>query len=266
MVAKYDTSTTPFGQLVYPPPTEEEEEEEAQEEQAKREETEAKEPRIEEMAYAGDTVLDWIIDRVWGIFWVFYDLSITLSGVWWIGDWLATPFSWVADRIYGMLSPLYEFRRWVGNVSAKLVYWWTELDIWNLLTIPISWAERAWEWVQNAWGFIWNEIGDWWNITKTTVLGWIDIAVEGFNKVKTEWDNFWSQTFPKLLDFFSLEAWWSGKLFGIDGLIGSRLAEWFPWYDELAQSIDGILTFFTDPAKAVYELFDYIIDRFWEED
>ena len=210
-------------------------------------------------------IIDWIIDRVWGLYFFFHDAYLEVSGWWWPLSNLAIPLQAIYNAIYQLISPLYGFKEWVGNVTAKIAYILTEWDVWSILTVPISWAQRAWDWVQDAWSFIWYEIGTWWNTTKTTVLGWIDIAVEGFNRVKTEWDNFWKVTFPKLVDVFSLEDWWTGKLFGIDGLIGSKLAEWFPWYDALAQSIDGILTFFTDPAKAVYELFDYIIDRFWED-
>uniref|UniRef100_A0A6M3XU29 Uncharacterized protein n=1 Tax=viral metagenome TaxID=1070528 RepID=A0A6M3XU29_9ZZZZ len=157
------------------------------------------------------------------------------------------------------------FIAWVEYAADKIATILSEGDIWAFLTLPIEWAQAAWNWVIDAFQNVWNVITDWWEVTKTTVLGWIDLAVEGFSELKTAWHNFWTATLPNLLDWFKLENWWVGKLFAVDGLIGSKLTEWFPFYDELVMSIDGILTFFSDPAKAVYELFDYVIDRFWED-
>lgn len=195
MVAKYEESITPFGVEIEPPLTPEEEEEKAQEEKTKRDETEAKEPKIVEMAYAGDTVLDWIIDRVWGIFWVFYDLSVTLEGVWLIGDWLATPFRWVANGIYNMLSPLYEFRNWVGNTTAWVA---RVIDIVKeffgikerveLTDYSIKILSQDIETIRARLGMLPQEFEIWWGtkelIVNAAIAAKFDIATEAVEKLR----------------------------------------------------------------------------------
>ncbi|GAI31706.1 unnamed protein product, partial [marine sediment metagenome] len=168
----------------------------------------------------------------------FIDLAAWFSSfsawLWWAQDWISKILSW--DYILSLIMPYLE------------------------------WGINAWDWVKGAWGNVWGEIETWWNFIKTEVLDWIDIAKQWakdlidqantwIGSLSSAWGEFTTTVLPKL-------ASWTG----VGELITSYLKEWFPWYDDLAQSIEGILTFFSDPAKAVYELFDFIIDRFWEED
>jgi len=210
-------------------------------------------------------IVEWIIDRVWGMFWFFYDAYLETSGWWWPFKYLSIPFQGISNAIYAIIPSLYDFKNWVANMTAMTARILAEGDIWSILWLPITWAESAWTWVQNAWSNVWDEIEIWWKEEFPFVEGLIDTAkqvlrgeisiVDGLAKAtSTAFDGFLGITLPTL-----------ATLTGVGGLIDSALKKWFPWYDALAQSIDGILTFFTDPAKAVYELFDYIIDRFWED-
>ncbi len=170
-------------------------------------------------------------------YWVNYYLAHYFDN---FNDWL----SWAANRIGEILS---------------------EWDVWSILSTPIEWAVAAYNWVINAAGNIWNVVDDWWQGMADQVQLWINSAIYWLNNllddVKDTVNNLWSS----LTDFFAnilptLASWT-----GVSKLIGDTLSSWFPFYDELAATWDGILTFFTDPAKAIYNLFDYVIDRFWDD-
>jgi len=207
--------------------------------------------------------IQWVISTCMAMSWLFYGIFIEISGWWPPFNYLAGPFLWVSDRFIDLAANFTSFMAWVWWAQdwiSKILSWDTIL---SLIQPYLDWVIYAYNWVINAYNFVKGWIEDWWLATKTTVQGWIDVATQGFATLRTEWDNFWKVTFPKLVDTFSLEDWWTGKLFAVDGLIGSKLAEWFPFYNDLAGLWEDIKLFFTDPLDWVYKKLDEFFERYW---
>lgn len=203
------------------------------------------------------------------------------SFVWDIADWFLSayqevsgwiwPFHYLQYPLYGihrvcrdLLTPIAHFWFWAEHIATKLQAAWTSEGILGLIKWWFPWLYDVGEWFYGRWNWFLSAAGDWWSSTKVTVLGWIDIATQGLNTLRVLWDEFWTITWPKwtatlevlgsevssfftktlpdLVDNLKLEHWWKGKLFAVDGLIGSKLAEWFPFYDDVAE-------FFKDPGE-----------------
>lgn len=192
--------------------------------------------------------------------------SVAQSVPGWIDvfGWFSAPFYAISGVIRFLLTPLVKFWHWAEDVATKIVGVWKADGILGLIKWWFPWLYDLGEWFYYRWQWFYTAVGDWWDSTKTTVLGWIDIAVEGFNTLRVLWDEFWKITWPKwlatlevlgdkvsdfftktlpnLLDYLSLEYWWNSKLWDVDGLIGSKLAEWFPFYDDIVE-------FISDPGE-----------------
>ena len=187
-----------------------------------------------------------------------------------VSDWI-WPFYFLQYPFYGLyrifqdlLTPIATFWLWAEDIATKIVTVFTSDGILGLINWWFPDLGNVIEWFIGRWNWFISAVGDWWADTKTEVLGWIDMATEGFNALIAAWDEFWritwpewmatlevlrgevsdffTKTLPNLLNYLKLENWWNGKLFAVDGLIGSKLAEWFPFYDDLAE-------FFSDPME-----------------
>lgn len=170
------------------------------------------------------------------------------------GDWIETAIDW-------LLSPINYIAEWVTSTYNWLVDFWSEIHEWiDKLELDIG---KIWDWIVTEAGAIWNILTEWWEGTRTTVLGWIDTATQGFNDLKAAWNTFWTITFPNLVSFQWLTNWWGGKLSEIDALIKSRLQEWFPFYNALFELWNEIVDFFKDPLDWCYHKLDEFFERFW---
>lgn len=120
-------------------------------------------------------------------------------------------------------------------------------------------------------------VDNWWQDIKPDVLDWIDARTKGLADLKAAWDNFWTVTWPGLInDLEGLRAswdnfrrytlpglvnvgwitdWWSGKSRDIDGWItGAFTARddlWRGWQEQR----DNVIQFFTDPVEFIWARF-----------
>jgi len=208
-----------------------------------------------------------------------------------VKDWIV-PFNYLADPLHWIyiaftwLTELFgDFNDWVDDAASKIGEILSEVDIWSLFSVPIEWAQNAWEWVSNAWNNVWSEVESWWSSMVATVTGWIDAAVEGLSDLRVAWDSFWTVTWPEWTGNFSwLQAawdgfvtstlpslvgiswiwdWWSDRLLDIGGLIDSTLRVWFPMYDTFREIWDEIEAFFADPVEYVFNKLDDFFEREW---
>ncbi len=207
----------------------------------------------------------------------FYEAYLEVNGWVWPFRALAFPLWLIYEAFYYTAFYFGEFNEWLAWAAGKLAEIFSIEQIADHFRWVIEAALAAWDWVVNAVGNVWAIIDSWWTSAKFTVLGWIDIATEGFNNLKVLWDEFWkitwpqwtatlevlgsqvgdffTHTLPNLLDWLKLENWFNGKLFAIDGLIGSRLAEWFPFYDNLIEIWNDIVEFFSNPGEFLLSRF-----------
>jgi len=207
--------------------------------------------------------MSWIVSRLNDASDFFYSIYIEVFG--WI-----FPFSLAANLFYQLSLTFnrlawdfYDFSRWVDDVADKVADILSEVDIWNILSTPIEWAQEARQWVLNAWDNIWYEIDAWWATTWQSVEAWIDEAKQyAFSLIdsvanmlltlKQSWDNFASSILPNLADWL-----------GVESLINSTLATWFPFYNDLVSLWSEIGAFFTDPLQWLYNRLEEFFERFW---
>lgn len=207
--------------------------------------------------------VDTIFSIVWSISDWFESLYNSTKNIWLVGEPVSNIFLAIHDLFWRLLTPTAHFHDWVYTVEQKIRDILNIDEILDVLSQPISWAERAYSWVQNAWQNIWNTVTDWWSTVKPIILDWIEEAktflkplIDNTNKwlsnLQQSWDDFWTQTFPTLAD-------WAGT----NNLIDSTLKSWFPWYDTLVSIKDEMFTFFADPQQYVYDKLDEFFERFW---
>ncbi len=230
----------------------------------------------------------WITDPIFDLLWEISDLfwdAYTEVNTWvWPFNKLADPLYWLSWRFWDWLTPIANLGDWIDGIAGQLAGFLDASGILALLSDWITQAEAAWNWVRYAAWNIWNEIADWWASTSLTVQGWIDSAIAGvqtlinqvftsLGNLRTEWDNFWTLTWPSLVaDLGGLRSAWENFLTvtlpglaswpGIQSLIDSTLSTWFPFYDDLVNLWGTISNFFTGP-------FDWLAARlevwFWGE-
>ncbi len=208
--------------------------------------------------------MDWIRERLVGVFTFFFSIYAETAGWIWPFYLISAPFYQLYQSFVYITMYWINFTEWVDEVWTIVERIWTSEGILGLINWWFPALADVIQWFSDRWSWFVSVVGDWWDSTKTTVLGWIDIATEGFNAVKVWWDEFWTitwpqwvatlevlgdevsnfftQTLPDLYDHLKLENWFNGKLFAIDGLIGSKLVEWFPFYNDMAE-------FFSDPGE-----------------
>lgn len=192
-----------------------------------------------------------------------YDAYVEVSG--WIFPffYLATPFWWLYNVFKWLAEKFVEFDEWLVWAWDRIKEILSEIDIWNILSTPIRWAETAWNWIVNSVSNIWTIITDWWGVVSSTVLGWIDTArdwlLDRIDDVKALADKTWSN----LTNFFTvtlpqLVGW--GEL---DSIIISTLRTWFPMYNNFCYFWDSIEEFFADPLEWIYNKLEEFFERFW---
>jgi len=210
-------------------------------------------------------VLDGILNLVNNIALFFYKAYLEVKDWWFPFHLLQYPFYDIFETLGRLLFFLMDFKNLIEQIVEITKHILSEGDIWDIFSLPLTWAQLAWDWVANAWKNIWDEVETWWETKFPFVKGLIDTAIQVLTGEISFVAAIANTALSSIKYFFTTILPTLAPISIVHNLIDSTLREWFPWYDALAQSMEGILTFFTDPAKAVYELFDYIIDRFWED-
>jgi hypothetical protein len=257
------------------------EKEEAEEEEKRKEEEKERQEKSRVPSPSG--ILGSIIGFLGDVSEFFYNAYLRVY------DWV-WPF-------YLLALPLYSLSKVFSDLSWKFLsfsYWLDEVA--DRVSSAISWdsivsALKGWlpwlvnlgDWFQNWWSNVTSAITSWWGPIWTNVQMWISTALQWlnsaaatfltfwnnlwpyfqtvFNKVKAEWDNFWKVTVPNLVDNFSLETWWEGRLKDVNKLINDKVKDWFPFYDDLMKLWKDIALFFTSPLTWLIKKLE---DWFWD--
>ena len=217
----------------------------------------------------------WWVDQIFSFVWDIADFFLTayqeVSGWIWPFHYLQYPLYGLYQVCRSLLTPIAHFSDWTREVWTKILQVFSLEQITSFFRPWLDAAVNAWNWVVNSFWNVWNIVEDWWSSAQWTVRSWIAMATQGFNTLIVWWDEFWkitwpgwmatlevlgddvthffTHTLPDLLDYLKLENWWNGKLFAVDGLIGSRLVEWFPFYDDLVEIWNDVVEFFSDPGE-----------------
>lgn len=227
----------------------------------------------------------WLRERIVDIAQLCLDAFFLISDWVWPFDALAEPFLGLYYRFIDFARDWLDFEDWVSDTVTRLGEILSTWDIWSYFQWWFVAAENAWNWVSGAINNVINIVDVWWSTASQVVLSWVEEAklfaqelvsnVESWlNNLQTDWDNFWTLTWPQWVGRLSVieTAWdnfwtitfptlatWSG----VSALIDSTLTSWFPFYDELAALWGEISDFFSDPLQWVYNKMDEFIERFW---
>ena len=214
------------------------------------------------------------IDLIWTLVWNISDLFLQWyyeAADWtFIGSYVSQVCLWVSQLFWSLLTPIANFHDWAVNLENEIATFITTIDIWDILAEPIKWATDAWAWVRYASLYMQDAIDAWWSWVSLTIQSWIDTAIQGvqglvdnvttwLGNLQTTWDNFWTLTWPEWMSAFdSLATSWDNfwvvtyptllTAFQADGLIDSKLTEWFPFYSTISE-------FFANPL-------DWLLDHF----
>ncbi len=228
-------------------------------------------------------------DRIFSLLWDisddFYNAYLEVKGWIWPFNLLQYPLNALSWAFWDLLTPIADLGDWIASSNIDIVGILTSSQIFALLGTWLDYAEDAWAWVFNAWWNVRAIIDGWWISTSGIVLAWIDSAAASVQtlinqasaflaELRSEWDNFWTMTWPNFLsDFWNLRTAWDSFLSvtlpglatwdGIGSLVESTLRSWFPFRDELAALWGEIRTMFADPEDYLIKKLETALDRFW---
>jgi len=218
-----------------------------------------------------------IFSFVWDISDFFRNAYNEVKGWIWPFYYLQYPLYGLYRVFWSMLDPIAQFWFWAEDVWAKVQSIWTSDGILGLIKWWFPWLYDVGEWFYGRWNWFLSSVGDWWNSTKTTVLGWIDIAkewalelIEDTNRRLTELQPVWDFFKGKLENVENVLNWyfeWKDRVIAavirwgfvtaldVAGLIAAAFLEredlWAGWQDFR----DKIADFFTDPLEFLWTLF-----------
>lgn len=221
--------------------------------------------------------MDWIIEELADARDFFYDAYQEVRDWIWPFDLLRYPLYGLYGVFMWLVKDFEDFREWLEWAAD----WIDEILSWsNIRSLIRSWLpylEDAVDWFRGWAHYVIQEVTDWWAATSSTVLGWINIATEGFDDLvaawdsfwhitwpellgnvhtlSETWDNFWTVIFPDLVSFTWLGAWWDARLFDIQSLIESWTVTLSPFWEGWQDVRDKVLEFFNDPLEWLWVRF-----------
>ena len=217
---------------------------------------------IEELERAEEFFYD-AYQEVKGWIWPFYLLKYPLYGLYGVFKWLVEGF--------------YEFYQWLDWAADRIdeILSWT-----NIRSLIRSWLygiESALAWFRSWTTFVGQYIDDWWTGILPYILTYVDNAVGGLVDLAAIWDNFWtvswpalledlevirenwssfwSVTFPTLVSFTWLTTWWNSRLLEIQDLINTALLDLEGSLAGWQEIRDAVFEFFADPLEWLWTRF-----------
>jgi hypothetical protein len=181
--------------------------------------------------------------------------AATASGWVWPLNIIAPLIIFLSTITDGIFGALFDFRLWLRPFLEKVGQFLNWDEIKAKLQDFLDMVAHLWDWFQNKLEYVKGIIGDWWEPVRTTVLGWIATATQGLTGLLVAWDNFRKVTLPGLIDATWLGEWWRSRLIDVGDLVNSKLKEWFPFYDDLAQVMPAMKALFANP-------FDWLLEHF----
>lgn len=179
-----------------------------------------------------------------------------IRGVVLLGDWLATPFFWIANRFYGLSAMFLDLRDLIdleilpilrvvftpSNILSYLNNWF------NYVVRPIlsSYVNDVIEALgldslRTAWNTFWGTL--------------YPSLVNTINTLSSNWNYFWSVTFPNLVSFQWLITWWNSRLLDVNNLINSAFMLRQSWWSGWQEIRNTVFAFFENPL-------DWLLDKF----
>lgn len=211
----------------------------------------------------------WILQRLLNLVDIFYNLYLEVySWVWpfWL---LAQPFYDIGLSFSKLFTYFSWFFDWVDIVTDTI----QNILSWDYIkSLILSWLpnlEDVYDWWKNWTTWVGQEIDDWWSSAWSNVKSYIDSAIAGLegawedwlhfwnnlwpeligfvNNLRASWDNFWTVTFPNLVDFTWLGIWWDSRVLEVQDLTETAFTLHESLWDGWQEIKDSVLEFFADP-------------------
>ena len=194
-----------------------------------------------------------------------YNISDKIRAWSWLPgvDWIADRFDDAGNIAKDIMDFLIEAYHWTQDRLDVLAEFISQDWVQEWLRDPLKQLGEVWEWFINWVKNVGDFIDEWWEGTKETVQDLINTATEGLSRLQEAWDNFWTDTFPTLVDNIALEEWRKGLIPDITDLIIGKLKDWFPFYDSLSELWNSVAEFIADPFQWLYDRLENFFDRFW---
>jgi len=215
----------------------------------------------------------------------FLDAYYTVRGWVYPFYYLASPLYYIYSAFSYLVIHFGSFNTWLVWAAGRINQILDITQLTSAFSTFITYATNAWNWVANATTNVRLFLDTWWREASQQVFFLIEQAkywmlaqlnnlAGAVATIITWWNSFVSQI-PTLNEIILWFQDWRGKIVatilswgGIPAkeialLIDSKLKEWFPFYDDLANLWGGIKLFFADPEKWLYEAVDRIFERFW---
>ena len=176
-----------------------------------------------------------------------------------LGDWFYSLYTWL-DDVRGWIGTLAVWYSGLLESLQEIFSWRSIVEWWQG---AINKFNEIWDWFIDKFMFVWDIIEAWWSGVADTVKGWIEVAKQwvvgliedaqaGIDWLTVEWDKFWNDTLPGLLDFETFQVFW-------DDLWRTLSAPL-----ELLETFGGsIVEFFSDPFGWIYDRLDEFFERYW---
>ena len=219
----------------------------------------------------------WIIEELENVESWFYEAYLEVK------DWIP-PFHLLKYPLYGLygafkwlVEGFYEFYQWLDWAADRIdeILSWT-----NIRSLIRSWLygiESALAWFLSWTTWVGDYIADWWtgilpyilDYIDSVVIGWEDFVttwanfwtvswpalLDDLEVIRENWSSFWSVTFPTLVSFTWLTTWWTDRVEDVEDLIDSaftlRDSLWAGW-QEIS---DSVFEFFADPLEWLWTRF-----------
>ncbi len=203
-----------------------------------------------------DVLVEWFADAAdW--FRAAHDVA---DDWWWPFDLLAEPLDWLR-WIFGKIAyRVGHLRDWIDNTIDAIGDFLEARDILALLKDWRDMARAAWEWVDDAATTIGDAIDAWWvavakdvgdlvDAAKKFASDLVDTANARIEGLQANWDSFWGDTFPTLIDAITLDD-------TISDWFDSFGVMWDGWVDVK----DDVVAFVQNPLGW---LLDQVEEWFW---
>lgn len=222
--------------------------------------------------------MDWIRERLAGVFTFFYSIYAETNGWIWPFHLVSLPFYNLYRSFVYITKYWIDFSDWTAAVWTKVEQTWTSEGIVGLIKWWFPSLANIVEWFAGRWLWFVSVVGDWWDSTKLTVLAWIDeardwilelLAVTEASLAKLWQDLQWF--FDHLLTIDEIIQWWKdwlgrvmaalvrwgfAQMADVTALIISAFLEredfWSGWQDMR----DYVFAFFDDPLEFIWSLFE----------
>lgn len=214
-----------------------------------------------------------------------YQFATSLEGWGWPVNKLAPFFNAIGGIFQTIYNGLVSFYFWARNLDDRIKNFITTVDLWSLLSSPLSQLAQLWGWFLDRVNSIRGIVDQWWVARKWKLQEWVRTLVSGvsaaitdlqrlFNGLSVAWESFKVDllslipSWTELRDFINtqlnaIKDWFAVQRQAISGEIEANVKPIRDQVNKQSSWLDLIKAFINDPEDFLYKAVDRVIERFW---